>query len=128
MLRRTNFGKIFPAFLLTANFLLGWSVCVVSCGEAAEHRGHGSIIESQGHDESCLTSDESEDACALTASDAILQERQTVETTTEAAKFHRASVPVETRVRLNLRPETNQNSPPESSSIPIFVRLCNFRI
>jgi len=122
--------KTLPAFLLSVSIIYGWAACTSLCDEIAEHHNQtNAFAEKEVNTENCLNSTNKEDACPMTAIAFVLQERQTVEISASLVKISGGSATRKsTALWSALLPETKQNSPPEYSSIPLFIQHRTFRI
>jgi hypothetical protein len=118
---RHSFQSLF-AFLLPFAFLFGWAACISLCAEDAarhEHMNVAQINEETGED--CA---DNRDECTITATPAVSQERQTFKPNAPVkALVSPLTLFVKTSARVILLPEVNQNSPPELSSAPLFLRF-----
>jgi hypothetical protein len=123
----SSFSRIFLALLLSATFFGNWAVCASVCEELTDH--HAEIADLPAAGESCLASPEKADSCPITAPVVILQDRQTVEISAPLDAVSAASsFNTPDFVRSAPIPEARQNAPPGRALIPLFVRLCTFRI
>lgn len=64
----------------------------------------------------------------MTANVAVIQERQIVKASVLSSVFLPVFLRNPSPAWAALLPEIKQNSPPETSLPPLFVRLCTFRI
>jgi hypothetical protein len=122
-----SFSRIFLALLLSVTLFGNWAVCASVCEELTDH--HSELTGRPATGEICLTSPEKADSCPITVPVVILQDRQTVEISALLdAVSATASFNTPDFVRSAPVPEERQNSPPGRAFVPLFVRLCTFRI
>lgn len=130
MFGNSSLSKYILALLLPLAFVLSWAACESVCAEITEQHDHQTVIsEKYQHGENCLGLTDKTEGCKMTATVAVLQERQTV----KASALAVAALPVlqfraPNRAWSALLPEIKQNSPPPSLPTLLFVLLCTFRI
>lgn len=128
MFRHLSQSKRLLTLLLPFTFLLGWAACLSVCAESAAPSSHNQFSAAQTIEQGNETCADETDGCTMISAVAVNQERQIA----KAPVFSSVYLPVFLRdpspAWAALLPEIKQNSPPETSLPPLFVRLCTFRI
>ena len=128
MFRKSSAYYRFTTLLLPAILLWSWMACISICTELTEHSSEPTtVLTANTYSESVGLATEP-DGCRVTAIPATFQDRQTV------------NVPVLANVQISFLPthhpafvpsviksDIRQNSPPRIT-VPLFLRLRNFRI